>query len=138
MAGIRSRHTRPERVIRSELHRIGYRFRLHSTRIAGHPDLVLPKYRVAVHIHGCFWHGHDCSLFKVPGIRRAFWARKFEQNRLRDFTIIQKTLQAGWRHLTVWECAFRGPKKIGLAVTVQKISAWVESSRKTGVIRSRR
>lgn len=138
MAGIRSRHTRPEKLVRGELHRIGYRFRLHSTRVAGHPDLVLPKYRIAVHIHGCFWHGHDCSLFKVPGTRRAFWAKKFEQNRQRDSAVIEKTLQADWRHLTVWECAFRGPKKLGLSLTIQKIAAWVEGSRKTGAIRSRR
>jgi DNA mismatch endonuclease, patch repair protein len=138
MAGIRYRNTRPETVVRSQLHRLGYRFRLHSSRIPGHPDLILPKLRIAIHIHGCFWHGHDCSLFKVPGTRQAFWVSKIEKNRERDEAVIHRTLQADWRHLTVWECAFRGPKQIGLDMTVRKIVAWISGSRKTGVIRSRR
>jgi DNA mismatch endonuclease (patch repair protein) len=137
MSGIRSRNTRPEKVIRSELHGLGYRFRLHSSKVPGHPDLVLPKHRVAIHIHGCFWHGHDCSLFKKPGTRRAFWARKFVQNRRRDIAVVRMTLDAGWRHLTIWECAFRGPRQLGLESTIRKIAAWIEGSRTTGVIRSR-
>ena len=76
MAGIRSRNTKPERLIRCALHRRGFRFRLHSAVVPGRPDMVLPKYRAAIFIHGCFWHGHDCRYFRWPKTRRAFWREK--------------------------------------------------------------
>jgi DNA mismatch endonuclease (patch repair protein) len=138
MSGIRSRNTGPERLIRSELHRHGFRFRLHSKKAPGHPDIVLPKYRVAIHVHGCFWHGHDCALFRQPATRAVFWRRKLDRNRRRDLAVLEETLAAGWRHLTIWECAFRGRGQLGLMETGARLSAWIKGRRKTGMIRSNR
>ena len=89
MSGIRGRDTKPEKLIRSALHRLGFRFRLQSKKIPGRPDLVLPKFRAAVFVHGCFWHGHDCPLFRLPGTRRAFWDAKIKRNRERDTEVNQ-------------------------------------------------
>ncbi|MEX0959540.1 MAG: DNA mismatch endonuclease Vsr [Burkholderiales bacterium] len=136
MSGIRSRDTRPERVIRSLLHRSGFRFRLHPTNIPGRPDIALPKYRAAIHIHGCFWHGHDCSLFRMPATRKQFWKDKIGRNRARDDQVIAATLEIGWRHLTVWECAFRGPDQLGLGKTGNRICKWIKSRNRQGTIRS--
>lgn len=138
MAGIRSRNTKPERVIRALLHREGYRFRLHSPTVPGRPDIVLPKFRAAIHVHGCFWHGHDCGLYRLPGTRSEFWRKKIIQNRARDRRVIHESLHKKWRHLTVWECAFRGPGQIGLDRTVKKICRWILSRRKCSEVRSRR
>lgn len=136
MSGIRSRNTGPERIIRSGLHRRGFRFRLHSKEVPGRPDIVLPKYHVAIHVHGCFWHGHNCALFKQPSTRTAFWKKKLDQNRMRDLSVLDMTLNAGWRHLTIWECAFRGPGQLGVPETIARASTWIKGRRKTGVIRS--
>ena len=81
MSGIRSRHTKPERIVRSGLHRLGHRFVLHSRKLKGTPDLVLPKYRAVIFVHGCFWHGHECRLFRMPGTRTEFWRAKIARNR---------------------------------------------------------
>ena len=137
MSGIRSKDTKPERIIRSLLHRMGYRFRLHSSRVPGHPDILLPKYRAAIHIHGCFWHGHDCGLYRLPGTRSKFWKEKITKNRGRDLRVVAATLAIQWRHLTIWECAFRGNRQIGLDKTIERVCKWIESSRKYATIRSR-
>lgn len=138
MSGIRGRDTKPEKLIRSELHRRGFRFRLHSHGLAGRPDLVLPKYRVAVFVHGCFWHGHDCSLFRLPETRRDFWRTKIARNRERDAEVKHAMLAAGWRHLTVWECAFRGAGEDALTRTAKSAAVWIRSRRKSAVIKGRR
>ncbi|MGH8242917.1 MAG: very short patch repair endonuclease [Steroidobacteraceae bacterium] len=139
MSGIRSRDTMPERLIRSELHRLGFRFRLHSSKIPGRPDLVLPKYRVAVFVHGCFWHGHDCPLFRLPRTRRDFWKAKINRNRERDDQVKQAILEAGWRHLTVWECAFRGGGEDAVARTAKRAAHWLQlGSRRSDRIRGAR
>jgi DNA mismatch endonuclease, patch repair protein len=138
MSGIRGRNTKPEKLIRSALHRLGFRFSLHSSNIPGRPDLVLPKYRAAVFVHGCFWHGHDCPLFRLPGTRRAFWEAKINRNRERDAEVKQTVLAAGWRHLTVWECAFRGGGEGGLARTAGKAATWLRGGRQCGDIRRRK
>jgi DNA mismatch endonuclease (patch repair protein) len=137
MSGIRGRDTRPEKLIRSELHRRGFRFRLHSKRIPGRPDLVLPKYRAVVFVHGCFWHGHDCPLFRLPGTRRAFWEEKINRNRARDGEVKRAVLAAGWRHLTVWECAIRGGGESAVARTVDEAGRWIRSRRSEAGIRGR-
>jgi DNA mismatch endonuclease (patch repair protein) len=139
MSGIRGRDTKPEKLIRSELHRLGFRFRLQSKRIPGRPDLVLAKYRAAVFVHGCFWHGHDCPLFRLPGTRRAFWAVKINRNRERDAEVRQAVLAAGWRHLTVWECAFRGGGDGAVSRTAEQAARWLRhTSRRIGEIRGSR
>lgn len=105
MSGIKGRDTKPERVVRSYLHRAGLRFRLHRTGLPGRPDLVFPKFRVAVFVHGCFWHRHEsCRFATTPASNVAFWQAKFAQNVDRDSRVQRELRRAGWRVVTVWEC----------------------------------
>jgi DNA mismatch endonuclease (patch repair protein) len=105
MSRIRGKDTLPERVVRSMLHRMGYRFRLHRMGLPGRPDIVLPKYKTVVFIHGCFWHRHrGCQNCTTPAHNRRFWVRKLEGNAARD-KVNQRALRGlGWRVLTIWEC----------------------------------
>lgn len=111
MSGIKGRNTKPEILIRKILHRQGFRFRLHATDLAGKPDIVLPRYHAVIFVHGCFWHGHDCPLFKWPSTRPDFWRDKIERNRKTDNKARQALLDGGWRVGIVWECAIRGANK---------------------------
>ena len=108
MSRIRGKNTKPERVLREGLHALGLRFRLHARTLPGRPDLVFPKYRAAVFVHGCFWHGHGCQLSTTPATRRAFWTKKILDTRKRDTRAALTLNEAGWRVLTVWECGLRG------------------------------
>lgn len=135
MAGIRNRNTRPELAVRRALHARGFRYRLHTRGLPGRPDLVLPKYAAIILIHGCFWHGHDCPLFRVPGTRTAFWEAKIDQNRKRDAKVLESLESAGWRCLTVWECAMRGTQRFEFSVLVDRIAAWLEESEDTAELR---
>jgi len=137
MSCIRGRDTGPERLIRSGLHRLGFRFRLHPTNVPGRPDLVLPRYSAALFVHGCFWHGHGCGLFRLPGTRREFWQTKIRRNVERDAEVAQLLGQQGWRQLTIWECAFRGPDSIGAEKTIRRAARWILSRRLRGEIRGR-
>src|SRR5690349_10285250 len=101
MAGIRGADTRPERAVRSALHRRGFRYRLHARNVPGKPDMVFPAYHAAVFIHGCFWHGHDCRFFRLPDTRREFWERKIGGNRERDLKVRSLLADAGWRQFIV-------------------------------------
>ena len=125
MSGIQSKDTAPEIQIRRALHRAGFRYRLHARDVPGRPDIVLPRYRAAVFVNGCFWHGHDCALFKMPGTRQNFWATKIGRNRLRDIEVRTQLTECGWRCVTVWECAIRGPHRIGVEETVYRLAAWI-------------
>lgn len=107
MSGIRGKDTKPELLVRHLLHKRGFRYRLHDRRLPGKPDLVLPKYNAVVFINGCFWHGHDCKLFKLPRTRVEFWETKITGNRERDGRICCLLKQSDWRVATVWECALR-------------------------------
>lgn len=135
MSGIRGKNTTPELLIRKGLHARGFRFRIHSKEVPGKPDLVLPKYRAAVFVHGCFWHGHNCSLFRLPGTRTEFWQAKIDANRRRDAIVQQQLTDGGWRSMTVWECAIRGPGKIGLPETIDAVTEWLPGTHDTGEIR---
>ena len=112
MSRIRGRDTKPELVIRRGLHRLGFRFRLYDRKLPGQPDLVLPAHKVAILVHGCFWHGHDCPMFKWPATRKEFWRAKIRRNRERDKATFEALRQAGWRVLIVWECALRGIRRL--------------------------
>ena len=136
MSGIRSKNTRPELLIRSLLHRAGFRFRLHKKTIPGRPDLFLSRYKAAIFVHGCFWHGHDCSLFKMPGSRTRFWQEKIGHNQLRDQRTHQDVLAAGYRCLTIWECALKGPARIGEPELLTAIVEWLVSDSPSKEIRS--
>ena len=104
MSRIRGTDTRPERQLRSLLHRAGLRFRLHARHLPGRPDIVLPKYRTAIFVHGCFWHRHRCGNATVPATRTAFWQEKFKGNVLRDACNQAALRSAGWKVQVVWEC----------------------------------
>lgn len=105
MSRVRSRDTKPERTVRSLLHRMGYRFRLQTSRLPGKPDIILPKYRTVILVHGCFWHRHPgCIRSTTPKTNSEFWQQKFKENVLRDGRYIKKIEEAGWRAITVWQC----------------------------------
>ncbi|WP_080439938.1 very short patch repair endonuclease [Burkholderia ubonensis] len=114
MSRIGGRHTRPELLLRQGLHARGLRFRLHGRDLPGCPDLVFPKYGVCLFVNGCFWHGHGCTLFKMPKTRAEFWENKIAGNRQRDARATATLLDLGWRVLVVWECAIRGRYRIGI------------------------
>lgn len=109
MSGIRGKNTKPELVVRSLAHRLGLRFRLHGKELPGRPDLVFPKHRTAVFVHGCFWHRHDCGLAAVPKTRTEFWLAKFAANVERDRVSKAELKSQGWRVLEIWECETREP-----------------------------
>ena len=111
MSGIRGRNTKPEILIRSLLHRQGFRFRLDARDLPGRPDIVLPRYHAVIFVHGCFWHGHDCPLFKWPQTRPDFWREKIGRNRTNDAKAQAALLERSWRVATVWECALRGANR---------------------------
>lgn len=109
MSRIRGRDTKPEMLIRRGLHARGLRYRLQDRKLPGRPDLVFPRYRVVILVHGCFWHGHDCPMFHMPATRQEFWSAKIAANQVRDAKAHEALLALGWRVLTVWECSLRGP-----------------------------
>lgn len=126
MSGIRGKNTKPELLIRKALHARGFRYRLHCD-LPGKPDICLPKHRAVIFVHGCFWHGHDCHLFKWPGTRPEFWRAKIGRNREVDAAAEAALLAAGWRVATVWECALKGKAKLPLDALVVLVSAWLTS-----------
>lgn len=127
MRGIRGKDTKPELRLRRALHAAGFRYRLHVRSLPGTPDLVLRRHRAVIFIHGCFWHGHDCPLFRLPATRTEFWREKIESNRARDRRSLSRLAAEAWRVLSVWECAFRGKGSIGFEETVSCVTAWLVS-----------
>lgn len=112
MSRIPGKNTTPELVVRSILHRLGFRFRLHKKDLPGRPDVVLPRYRKVVLVHGCFWHGHTCQLASKPKSNTAYWSPKIAGNRARDAKNRQALEDAGWDVLELWECDIR--KLVGI------------------------
>ncbi len=113
MSRIRGKDTTPERAVRSMVHGLGYRFRLHGRDLPGRPDLVLPRLRTVIFVHGCFWHRHArCRYATTPATRRAFWLEKFERNVERDRRTAAALRRLGWSVITVWECQLRRPEKV--------------------------
>jgi DNA mismatch endonuclease (patch repair protein) len=113
MANIRTKHTTPELKVRSVAHRLGFRFRLHRKDLPGSPDVVFPRLRAALFIHGCFWHRHRaCGKASIPATRPEFWAEKFGRNVARDAIAKRKLRRAGWRVLVIWECEIKDELKI--------------------------
>jgi DNA mismatch endonuclease (patch repair protein) len=108
MSGIRGKDTRPELSVRKILHACGFRYRLQGRGIPGKPDLVFPKHAALIQVQGCFWHGHDCHLFKLPSTRTEFWSEKIHSNVVRDKKNHAACKELGWKTLVVWECAIKG------------------------------
>ncbi len=105
MAAIKSKDTKPEIAVRKLLHSLGYRFRLHRKDLPGSPDIVLPKYKTVIFVHGCFWHRHEgCKYATNPKTRESFWNKKFEDNKKRDLEIKEKIKDIGWKSVIIWEC----------------------------------
>lgn len=109
MSGIRGKNTRPEILLRKYLHARGFRFRLHVKDLPGTPDIVLPRYRLCIFVHGCFWHRHlDCPYAATPKTNTAFWLQKFSANISRDAQVEALLSRAGWRVFKIWECGLKG------------------------------
>jgi DNA mismatch endonuclease, patch repair protein len=126
MSRIRGKDTKPEVRLRRGLHAAGLRFRLQAAHLPGRPDIVFPRHRAVILVHGCFWHGHDCPLFKEPATRPEFWQRKISGNRARDQRTASALQSAGWRVLTVWECSLKGPARKPFGEVVDWCVAFVE------------
>jgi DNA mismatch endonuclease, patch repair protein len=135
MSGIRGRDTKPERQVRAALHRLGFRYRLQPKRLPGKPDIVLTRWQTVIFVHGCFWHGHECKLFRLPATRREFWSAKIARNRDRDREVSHQTLASGWRSLTIWECALRAQGPEAVTKVAEKAAKWIKGPLTCGEIR---
>jgi DNA mismatch endonuclease (patch repair protein) len=125
MSGIRGKNTRPELLIRKGLFALGFRYRLHGKKLLGKPDLVFPKYHAVLLVNGCFWHGHNCSLFRWPSSRPSFWKQKITRNRARDTEVRIALAADGWRVLIVWECALKGHGQRPLDDVIGRAAGWI-------------
>lgn len=117
MRGIRGKNTGPERSVRSAAHRLGLRFRLHVRELPGRPDLVFPRHKTVIFVHGCFWHRHDSGLAATPKTREEFWQKKFAANVSRDARKRDGLERAGWRVVEIWECETRDPVALSLRLS---------------------
>lgn len=105
MRAVRSKNTKPEILVRSLAHQLGYRFRLHRKDLPGRPDMVFPKRKAVIFVHGCFWHGHDCEKgMRRPSVNQAFWNAKLDANKVRDIAAVAALQEQGWSVLIIWEC----------------------------------
>jgi DNA mismatch endonuclease, patch repair protein len=134
MASVGQKNTGAEMLLRRALHGIGLRYRLHDHSLPGSPDLVFPRFRAVVFVHGCYWHSHGCSRSTVPKSRQEFWAEKFQANRARDERNVDSLVVQGWRVLTVWECAVVGRNKDYGERAAFAVRGWLNSRRPKGEI----
>jgi DNA mismatch endonuclease (patch repair protein) len=116
MRGIRSKDTKPEMRVRRLVHGMGYRYRLHDRRVPGTPDLVFRRRRRAIFVHGCYWHGHDCKLGRLPKSRLSFWREKIAANRRRDARVRAEMQALGWSSLVLWECELRDEARLASSI----------------------
>lgn len=128
MSKIRAKDTKPEIWLRKELHRLGFRYRLHDTKLPGKPDLKLAKYNAVILIHGCFWHGHNCRLFRMPKTNKDYWNKKILNNKKRDDINREELHEKKWRILIMWECAIKGPEKKQKDHLISEIIQWLHSN----------
>lgn len=132
MSRIGARNTKPELIVRRGLHAAGFRFRIYLKDLPGSPDVVLPKHRAVIFVHGCFWHRHEgCSNFRLPKTNTEFWRKKIGHNVERDSAAVAELRNAGWRVLVVWECATRQIPVDGL---VAEIAKWIVDNKNNGEI----
>jgi DNA mismatch endonuclease (patch repair protein) len=138
MSGIRGTNTKPEIRIRQLLHRAGLRFRIHAKNLPGRPDIVLPRWRAAIFVHGCFWHGHDCHLFRMPRTRPEFWSTKIGRNRARDLGATAALADTGWRVAVIWECALKGRTRMTEDAVATALEKWVRSKGRSLKLRGKK
>lgn len=132
MAGIQSKNTKPEILIRKALHARGFRYSLHAKGLPGKPDIVMPKWRVVIFVHGCFWHRHGCRLSKLPASNAEFWLSKLKENQLRDTRVKQELVSSGWRTATIWECATRDKTALqNFPVLLNNLDNWIRYQAKS-------
>ncbi len=129
MSSIRGYDTKPELYLRKNLHARGFRFRLHDRKLPGCPDLIFRSHNAVLFAHGCFWHGHDCVLFRWPKSRAEWWREKLLRNRTNDARAEMRLSEAGWRVGVVWECALKGPGQLPSGIVLNKCERWLRSSR---------
>jgi len=136
MSGIKGKNSLPEMLVRQSLFAMGFRFRLHRRDLPGTPDIVMPSRKVAVFVHGCFWHAHQgCRYAKTPSTRTEFWTSKLRANVERDQRAVEKLAEMGWRVLNVWECATRDPTSA--AVLAEALQQWIDGDAAFGEISAR-
>ena len=126
MRSVRSKDTKPEMALRSALHARGLRFRLHAKLLPGRPDIVLPRWRACIFVHGCFWHRHGCSMTTTPKSNFEFWNAKFAANQDRDRRAVEALSGSGWRALTVWQCGLTGNGSVEACATF--VMDWLSGS----------
>lgn len=127
MSRNRAKDTGPELSLRKAVFARGFRYRLYVKNLPGSPDLVFPKYKAVIQIHGCYWHAHDCERFSWPATNAEKWRKKFDRNRERDNENLKKINQLGWRQMTVWECAFREGSDYSSQKIVETVCNWLQS-----------
>ena len=125
MAGIKSKNTKPELVIRRALHGLGVRYSLHNKNIAGKPDLFMRKHKAAIFVNGCFWHGHDCKFSRVPSTNQEFWVAKILINQIRDSKVLKSLKDLGIRVAIVWECDLRGKTSEHVQLIANGLRQWL-------------
>jgi DNA mismatch endonuclease (patch repair protein) len=127
MSGIRGRNTQPELALRRALHRKGFRYRLHVAGLPGRPDIVFPRFRAVIQVHGCFWHRHaGCRFCTTPASNHSFWDKKFLGTMDRDRVTTSQLLEAGWRVAIVWECVLDAK---GVNAAARAVSAWLRGGK---------
>ena len=134
MSGIRAKHTKPEIQVRRALHAAGLRFRLFG-QLPGKPDIVLARFRVAIFVNGCFWHGHGCHLFKMPSTRTEFWKTKLAANVSRDNAVYSDIIREGWRLAIVWECAIKSKDDKSVRNMLEPLVEWIRNNQAEKPIR---
>lgn len=138
MQRIRGKDTKPELLIRKGLFQIGFRYKVCDKSLAGKPDLVFPKYSSVIFIHGCFWHGHNCPMFKWPVKNAEFWKQKIGRNIINDRRNCRELRDEGWYILTIWECAIRGPDRQPVETVIFETASWLEQSTRNRTIQGRK
>lgn len=126
MSRVKPRDTKPEMILRRALHARGLRYRLHDIRMAGRPDIVLPRWRAVIFVHGCFWHGHECARGALPQSNLSFWSGKIAMNAARDAAQVARLRADGWRVATVWQCALLGKNRLGAKLAAEHIHSWLQ------------
>lgn len=134
MASVGQKDTGPEKLLRAALHKRGLRYRLHDRSLPGSPDLVFPRFRAVIFVHGCYWHAHSCYRSTLPKTRRDFWSKKFKDNKERDERKVRQLLETGWRVLIVWECVLVGKIALPSSEIAEAVKNWLESPDTAGEI----